>query len=281
MKSLAKRFQCDPELQVKYTAIVEEKINKGFASKIPEDEIQSVSPVFYLPHHPMSNPRKLGKLRVVYDCGAKYVGRCLNDQLLRGPDFVNQVIGVLIRFRQHPVALMADIEAMFNQVWVSVPDRDGLMFLWWTQGDFSAPCEEFRMNVHLFGTKSSPSCASYCLRCTAEDHETEYDPHVINTVRRNFYVDDRLTSMPSVQSAVRVADQVTKLLSEGGFRLTKWVSDSTEVLKTIADAETAASVDLDLDNSSGLPIKRTLGIKWNVALDNLQFSMHYNDTLAT
>ena len=61
--------------------------------------------------------------------------------------------------------------------------------------------------------------------------------------------------MPSVDSAVRVANQVTKLLSEGGFRLTKWVSNSTDVLKAIPAAERAASVDFDLDNSSGLPIK--------------------------
>ena len=38
MKSLAKRFQRDPELQMKYTAVVEDNINKGFSSKIPEDE---------------------------------------------------------------------------------------------------------------------------------------------------------------------------------------------------------------------------------------------------
>ena len=193
MKSLAKRFQCDPELQVKYTAVVEDNINKGFASKIPDDEIQSNSPVFYLPHHPMFNPRKPGKLRVVYDCVAKYAGRSLNEQLLRGQDFVNQLVGVLIRFRQNPIARMADIEAMFNQVRVSVPNRDYLRFLWWPQGYISTPCEEFRMNVHLFGAKSSPSCVSYCLRRTAQDHETEYDPDVINTVCRNFYVDNCLS----------------------------------------------------------------------------------------
>ena len=33
MKSLAKRFQCDPELQVKYTAVVEDNINKGLQAK--------------------------------------------------------------------------------------------------------------------------------------------------------------------------------------------------------------------------------------------------------
>ena len=109
--------------------------------------------MFYLPYHPVFNPRKPGKLRVVYDCVAKYAGRSLNEQLLRGPDFVNQFVGVLIRFRQNPIAFMADIEAMFNQVRVSVPNRDYLRFLWWPQGYISTPCEEFRMNVHLCGAK--------------------------------------------------------------------------------------------------------------------------------
>ena len=35
---------------------------------------------------------------------------------MTGPDLTNQVIGVLIQFREEPVAMMADIEAMFYQV---------------------------------------------------------------------------------------------------------------------------------------------------------------------
>jgi len=37
----------------------------------------------------------------------------LNEQLLQGPDLTNTLIGVLLRFREHPVALMADVESMF------------------------------------------------------------------------------------------------------------------------------------------------------------------------
>lgn len=43
------------------------------------------------------------------------------------------LIGVLLRFREHPVALMAD---MFYQVKVPEEDANLLRFLWWPEGDF-------------------------------------------------------------------------------------------------------------------------------------------------
>ena len=36
--------------------------------------------------------------------------------LLSGPDLTNSLLGVLIRFRQNPVAFMADIEQMFHSL---------------------------------------------------------------------------------------------------------------------------------------------------------------------
>ena len=83
-----------------------------------------------MPHHGGYHPKKL-KLRVVFDCGATYGGASLNAELLQGPDLTSSLIGVLTRFRQKPVAFMADIEAMFHQIKVSLEDADLLRFLWW------------------------------------------------------------------------------------------------------------------------------------------------------
>ncbi len=107
-----------------------------------------------------------GKLRVVFDCGAVYKGTSLNCQLLPGPKLTNSLIGVLIRFRQEPVAVVADIQAMFHQVRVSEKYLNFLCFLWWPQGDTTHLQVEYRMSVHLFGAVSSPSCANYALRET-------------------------------------------------------------------------------------------------------------------
>lgn len=65
-----------------------------------------------------------GKLRVVFDCALKYNGKSLNDQLLQGPDLTNNLLGVLLRFRQYMIGVTADIEKMFYQV--SLPKRYGI-----------------------------------------------------------------------------------------------------------------------------------------------------------
>lgn len=78
----------------------------------------------------MTHPLKPGKVRVSFDCGAKYRGSPLNQQFLQGPDFTNLLVGVLIRFCQEPVAVAANIEAMFHQVYVDPEDCDTLRFLW-------------------------------------------------------------------------------------------------------------------------------------------------------
>ena len=64
------------------------------------------------------------------------------------------------------------------------------------------------MEVHLFGVTSSPSCSSFALRRTAEDNKDEFSEDVVRTVKRNFYVDDCLKSVKSVENAVDVVDQV-------------------------------------------------------------------------
>lgn len=271
---LKRRLQKDQELFEKYKTSINEYIDKGYATRVPQDEVeQRDNVVCYLPHHPVFHPHKPGKVRVVFDCAAKYKGTSLNEQLLSGPDLTNSLVGVLTRFREEPVALVADIEGMFHQVRVKPEDHDALRFLWWPDDDMSKELIEYRMQVHLFGSTSSPSCASFCLRKTADDHKENFDEDVINTVKRNFYVDDCLKSTTTVEAAVNLASDLSELLAKGGFRLTKWISNKKEVIESIPENERAASViDLDLDKDE-LPAERTLGVQWCVETDTFNFKI--------
>ena len=44
---------------------------------------------WYVPHHEVYHPNKPGKIRVVFDCTAKFVGLSLNSMLYKGPDLIN------------------------------------------------------------------------------------------------------------------------------------------------------------------------------------------------
>jgi hypothetical protein len=157
----------------------------------------------------------------------------LNDKLLRSPDLNKNLVGVLIRFREEPVAIVSDIREMFHQVRVYPEHRNALRFLWWPNNGLSKEPEDHQMQVHIFGAASSPSCTSFCLKKTATDNEEKFDTETIKTVKRNFYVDDCLKSTKSVLKAKRLVSQLTDLLTLGGFHLTKWVSNSQEVMSII------------------------------------------------
>ena len=147
---------------------------------------------------------------MVFDCIAKYQERCLNDELLQGPDLTNLLVGVLLRFRLEKIGFMGDIEAMFHQVRIPSEHQTYLKFVWWPEGDFNQPPTSFQMQVHLFGAISSPSCANFALRQTAKDNP-EYSENVGSVIRDNFYVDDMLKSEDTVEAAIDTITSVQGL----------------------------------------------------------------------
>jgi len=156
---------------------------------------------------------------------------------------------------------MADIESMFYQVRVPEPQHDYIRFVWWPDGDINADLEDYQMQVHLFGAVSSPSCANFALRKTANDNEAEFRAVIASTLKRNFYVDDLLKSVEAVNEAVSMITAVQRLCNKGGFRLTKFVSNSRKVLETIPANDRAKNVvNVDFSQST-LPVERVLGVQ--------------------
>ena len=60
---------------------------------------------------------------------------------------------------------------------------------------------EFRMKVHLFGAVSSPGCANFTLKRTADDFEEVFGREPAEFLRDDFYVDDGLKSVSSATQA--------------------------------------------------------------------------------
>ena len=257
-------------------------IAKGFAERIPKSELQrDDGRAWYIPHHGVYHPHKPDKIRVVFDCAASYQGVSINDLLLHGPDLTNSLVAVLMRFRMDKVALMADIESMFYQVKVNKKDIDCLRFLWWPKGDLTRKPIVYRMVVHLFGATSSPSCANVALRQTAEDGREVYSNEVCDMISSNFYVDDFLLSVPTVADAVDVIQNVTELCSRGGFRLTKWISNSREVIQSIPEKEKAKELkDLDMTKDA-LPSGRSLSVTLSIETDEFSFKVVPHDLSPT
>ena len=137
LSSLKRKLLKNHDLHRKYMDGMNDLLKKGYAVPVPKKDVyRNDGKVWYLPHHPVINPNK-EKIRIVFDCAAEYNGISLNSKVRQGPDLTNKLVGVLMRFRLHPIAIMADIQAMFHQVHVTPEDQDVLRFLWWPEGNLS------------------------------------------------------------------------------------------------------------------------------------------------
>ena len=114
LHNLEKKLDRDEDLKKKYEERMQTLFTLGYAEEATTPTVPNKT--WYLPHFAVINPAK-PKIRVVHNATAKTAGRSLNDMLLCGPDLVQSLPGVVMRFRQHQHAVSADIkELMFMQI---------------------------------------------------------------------------------------------------------------------------------------------------------------------
>ena len=91
--TLERRFQRDLNLKTWYQQLIDTDVEKGFVKILDESEVKGTFwKEWYLPHHPVLNPYKLGKVRRVCNATSKYKEVCLNNKLLSGPDLLHGLI---------------------------------------------------------------------------------------------------------------------------------------------------------------------------------------------
>ena len=98
----------------------------------------------------------------------------------------------------------------------------------------------------------------------ANDNKGKFTKEAVATVKRNFYIDDCVQSLPTEVAVVALTDKLRELLACGDFNLTKFLSNSKNPMKSIPAkdwAESLKELNLDKDN---LPHKRALGLLWDV-----------------
>ena len=131
LMSLKKRLSRDTALKENYAKNISEDLEKGYVIQIPDADLveQRSDKKWYLPHHPVINPNKPGKVRRLLSGAEKFHSTSLNKSLITGPDLLHNLTHALLGFRQHQFAVSADIEGMFPQLGVPDCDQPSLRFL--------------------------------------------------------------------------------------------------------------------------------------------------------
>ncbi|KAK7886711.1 hypothetical protein WMY93_026332 [Mugilogobius chulae] len=266
LRSTERRLTKDPDLAAVYNAEVHKLEQQGYARKLTPEEASSTNESWFIPHHIVHHNNKP---RIVFNCSFHYKQDCLNDQLLPGPTLGPSLIGVLLRFREYPVAVSGDIRGMFHQVRLLTQDTPLLRFIWRDMERERSP-DIYEWCVLPFGTTCSPCCATYALQRHVQDHK-EGNEQILDCVLNSFYVDNCLQSLPLPSQARPLVDNVRELLATGGFEIRQWASNYPDAIAHLPTEARSPTCELWLTAHKSDPQEPTLGLAWHCSSDQISY----------
>ena len=227
LTSSIKRLKENPETMKKYNDIITDQVTKGIIERIDDTSVQGELK-HYIPHHCVVKPDSLTtKLRIVYDASAKSkkTNLSLNECLHRGPVILEDLCALLLRFRTHNTAIVADIEKAFLQISLQEQDRDVTRFLWLK--DINKPVVPSNINIYRFtripfGIISSP----FILAGTICHHLGSKEQNTAKKISKDLYVDNLITGAKSDNEGLQIYQQGKQMFREMSMNLREWGSNS-------------------------------------------------------
>ena len=98
-----KKWLCQDPMQAQsYSKEIKKLLDAGYVDKLTPAAVQASDSAWYIPHHMVHHN---GKDRIVFNCSFTHQGESLNEHLLPGPTLGSSLLGVLLRFREYPIAV--------------------------------------------------------------------------------------------------------------------------------------------------------------------------------
>ena len=251
LRSLHKRLKEKPDTLQKFNSTIESDLQENYIAPVTMAHLQPEH-IWYLPTHPVESPNKPEKVRRLANAASIFKGTSLSDNLLTGPDLLTDLLELILRFREHAIGVLADIEGMFIQIAIRPEDQSALRFLW-LEDDFVRQYQNTRL---IFGANCSPCCAIFALRKCSFDNCDQLS-HVHASVLKDFYMDDFIKSFPTTTDARQLTSDLRTVLARGGFRLTNFASNNSSAIDHLPETEKESPVET----------KRVLGQNWSLKDD--------------
>ena len=262
LKSIERRLESSGELE-RYDNVIKDMINRGVARKLDLKERQDYDgPVFYIPHHGVKKADS-NDIRVVMNSSISFMGHVLNDYWAKGPDVINNLIGVVLKFRGELYAFAGDIHKMYHSV-KTTPLVQHTHRMLWRNGDRSREPDHYALTTVTFGDKPGGSITTVAMHKTAE-MSADSHPQECEVIKNDSYVDDILSSVSEEAEVLKLTTGIDECLKKGNFVVKHWVTNAD-----LSDFPESKKGNLLLSIS---PEKR-LGIWWNTDTDKLFFKLY-------
>jgi hypothetical protein len=254
---------------------VYEEIIKGWAKEgIVElvQETDNKTDCHYIPHHPVFKISLTTPVRPVFDASCKgQRSPSLNDCLFKGPNSMELLPSVLLRFREKKIGVLSDIRKAFLMVDVRKEDRDYLRFLWW-EDEEKKKIQVFRHNRVMFGL----ICGPFLLAAVIELHLSkvnEKEKSFADKLMKALYVDNCITSVDTLEDYEAFKEWSTQILAKAQMELRQWESTAVEVSKVSLRPELGCGLDNGSKDYSESQTTKVLGLNWDKDEDVLSLDI--------
>ena len=284
LKSTERTLSKDERWAETYQKQMEDMVDRGVARKLSQKEIQEWSgPKFYISHLAVVNTRSHSTpVRIVFNSSQVCQGMSLNSVL--GPDcYINNLIGILLRWREEQVALVGDIRKMFLSIHLKPLEQHCHRFLWRDLKTDQEPDLYVMTRVNM-GDTPAPAISTEAVYKTADMFKTD-SPKAADLLKSSSYVDDLIDCLPSTPEALKVARETEDMLAKGGFLVKCWQfsgEPSPHTGKMLSDnIDTVVEHDGPVCTHTnmlkgGEQNLRVLGLGWNPVEDTVVFEVTLN-----
>ena len=197
LKKTERTLDKDVQWADTYQKQMEDMVQRGVSRKLSDEEKRDWrGPQFYISHLAVSNPRSQSTpVRIVFNSSQVYKGASFNSYLAKGPDcYMNNLLGILLRWREEQVALVGDIRKMFNSGLLKPLEQHCHIFLWRDLNTERDP-DVYVMNRVNMGDSPAPAISAETLHKTA-DRFQEDSAAAANLLKKTSYVDDSYRLLP-------------------------------------------------------------------------------------
>ncbi|KAJ8980431.1 hypothetical protein NQ317_018823 [Molorchus minor] len=209
---------------IEYNKVFEEWKELGIIEEVEvsdkvDESLCRINVEHYIPHHPViKESHATTKIRPVFDASTKdRNNNSLNNCLEKGPNLLELIPDILLKFRVGLIGVISDIKKAFLQKSVSPKDRDVLRFLWWSEKD-KEKIKIYRHTRVVFGVSSSP----FLLAATIGYHLDRAPKHLNKTamkLKESFYVDNCVTSVDNKYELKQFINDSKTLMELANFDL--------------------------------------------------------------
>ena len=194
-----------------YNDQIRDQLKRGVAVKLSEDEMASwTGPCQYITHHAVLKDSVTTPVRSVSNSSFNNHGHSLNSCLASGPNSLNPMLDVMIRYRCYPVAMQGDLAKAYNTMRTGPVERNCRRFVW--RFAASEPWQDFALDRVHFGD----ACAATQLEVAKDivaDAGAHIDPDAARRIQEDAYVDDLLTG----GTAEQVDRFIGKKMADGSY----------------------------------------------------------------